>query len=65
MAPDREHGGIWADMVLELRVLHLADNRKLTKTLGGILTIGNLKAYLHCDTLPPTKLYPLQQSHTS
>ena len=51
------------DMMLELRVLHLADNRKLTETLGGILSLGNLKACLH--TLPPIRTYPFQKSHTS
>ena len=51
---DGEHGGMQTDVVLEeqLRVLHLAVNRKLTETLGGILSIGNLRARPHSDTLP-------------
>ena len=43
-------------MMLELRVLHLAGNRKLTETLGSVLSIENLKAHPHSDTLPPTSL---------
>ena len=54
-----------ADVVLELRVLHLAGNRKLTDSLGSILSIRNLKACPHSDTFPLTRSYPLQQSHTS
>ena len=46
-------------------VLHLPGNRKSTETLGSILSIGNLKTLPHSGTLPPTKSYPLQQSHTS
>ena len=42
-------------MALELRVLHLAGSRKSIVTLGSILSIGNLKARPHSDTLPPTK----------
>ena len=60
----REHGSVQADVVLELRVLHLAGNRKSTDSLGGILSIGNLKSCPHSDTLPPVRSYSLQQSHT-
>ena len=48
-----------ADVVVELRVLHLAGNRKLTDTLGGTLSIGNLQACPQSDALPPTKPLPL------
>ena len=58
---DGEHGGLEADIVLKLRVLYLSGNRKSSKTLGGILSIGNLKACTYCDILPPT--FP--QSHIS
>ena len=34
-------------------------------TLGGILRLENLKAHPYSDTLPLTRPYPLQQSHTS
>ena len=34
-----EHCSVEADMVL--RVLHLAGNKKLTETAGGIPSIGN------------------------
>ena len=42
-----EHGSMQADMVLEgqLEALHLAGNRQWSETLGGILCIGNFKAY--------------------
>ena len=43
-----------AGMVLELRVLHLAGNRKLTDIPGSILSKENLKARPHVDTLPRT-----------
>ena len=42
-----EHDNTQADVVLELRVLHLAGNRKSTDKLGGILSIGNHKAHSH------------------
>ena len=53
-------------MVLEkeLRVLYLAGNRKSTEALGAMLSIWNLKAHPYNDILPPTRSYPLQQSHT-
>ena len=55
-----------AAMVLEkeLRVLHLEDNKRSTDTLDGILSIGNLKACPHSDTLPPTRLHLLQKATT-
>ncbi|XP_040603704.1 succinate dehydrogenase assembly factor 2, mitochondrial isoform X3 [Mesocricetus auratus] len=40
-------------------------NRKSTETLGGILSIGNIKACSYSDTFLPTRPYPFQQSHTS
>lgn len=49
-------------MVLVLRVLPLADNKKSTETLGGVLSITNLKAIPHSDTPPPIRTYPFQQS---
>ena len=61
---DREYGSVQADVVLEPGMLHLADNRKLTETPNRFLSIGNLKVCPHSDTLPPTRSYPLQQSHT-
>ena len=58
------HGGelcsVQTDMVLELRLLHLEGNRKSTETPGSILSIGNLKAHLHSDTLLPTKPHLLK-----
>lgn len=42
-------------MVPELRVLRLADNRKLTETLGSIPNIEVLKALHQSDTLPSTR----------
>lgn len=56
---DGEYGIVQVDMVLELRVLHLVGNRKLTDTVGGIMLIGNHKAYPHSDILPPAMPYPL------
>ena len=35
---EEEHASVQADMVLELRVLHLVDKRKSTERLGGILS---------------------------
>ena len=35
----REHGGMQAGMVQELRVLHLTGNRKSINKLGSILSI--------------------------
>ena len=43
------YGSIQADMVIELKVLHLKDKRKYTETLGGILSIGNLKIHSNSD----------------
>ena len=61
-----------AAMVLgkELRTeneIHLdpTGNRKWSEILSQILSIGDLKAHLHSDVLPPTRPYPLQQSHIS
>ena len=53
-----EHGGMQADVVLELRVLHLAGNRKLTVTLRGAWAK---------ETSQPTSTVThfLQQGHTS
>lgn len=48
------------DVVLEFRVLHLAGKMKLTETLGGILSLGNLKA---CPS-SPTMTDFLQEDHT-
>ena len=57
-------GGMQADMVLEeqLRVLYPAGRRKLTETMGGILSIGNLKVVIHSDTLRLTRPYLVQQN---
>ena len=41
----------------QLRVLHLAGNKKSADTLGSVLSIGNLKA-------SPTVTHFLQQRHT-
>ena len=51
------HGDVMVDMVLEeqLRLLHRVGNRKPTETLGSFLSIDNLKACPHSDTLPSTK----------
>ena len=59
------HGGIQADMVLELKVLHLKGKRKSTETLGGILSIGNLKIHPNCDkssnkATPPSNATPYE-----
>lgn len=54
---DGEHGSIRADTVLELRLLHLAGNRKSIDTVSGILSSGSLKAL-------PTVTHYLQQGHT-
>lgn len=46
---------------VNLRVLYLAGNRKLTYPLGGnILSTGNLKFHPHSDTLPPKRPYLLR-----
>ena len=43
-----------ADMVLELRVLQLAGNRKSTDyNTEGSLNKRDLKAHPHSDTVPP------------
>ena len=44
-----------ADVVLGLRVLHPAGNRKSADTLDSILSIGNLKTHPHGDTPTPSK----------
>ena len=49
------------EVVLELRLLHLVGNKESTDLLDSILSIRNLKALPHIDTLPPTRV---QQSHT-
>jgi hypothetical protein len=69
-----KHGNILSDMVLEdeLRVLHLhpkAARRRMAScrqpgetlfwVLGQASTIGDLKACLHSDPLPPTKQHLL------
>ena len=41
-----------ADMVLEEN--SVVGNRKLSDKVGGILSIGNLKAHLHSGKMPPT-----------
>jgi hypothetical protein len=62
-----EHGSIQADMVLEkeLRILHLDWKATGNCYTGQSLSIGDLKACPHNDTLPPTRPHPLQQGHTS
>jgi hypothetical protein len=64
----REYGSLEADMMLEeLRVLHLhrkAVRRRLLLHTRRSLSIGDLKAHPHSDTLPPTKPYLPQQGHT-
>jgi hypothetical protein len=45
-------------MLEELRILHLnqkAVRRRLEFHTGWSLSIGNLKAHSHSDTLPPTR----------
>ena len=54
-----------ADMVLELRLLHLVGSQKLTETFGGIPSIAKFKTCPHSNTLPPTMSYVLQLSPTS
>ena len=50
----KDNGSMQGDMVLELRVLYLADNRKLTDChTEGSLSQRDLKARPHSDTLPP------------
>lgn len=48
-----------ADMVLQkyLSILHFVGNRKLTETLGDVLSMGNLKVHPYSDPF-------LQQCHT-
>ena len=63
---DWEHGSVQVNVVLELRVLCLAGNIKLTMSYTeGNLNKQYLKAYSHIDIIFPIRLYPLQQSHTS
>lgn len=54
---DEEHGGMQANLVLELRMLHIVGNRKSTDSLGNIPSIGNLKAH-------PAEIDFLQQGHS-
>jgi len=67
--PGRKHGSVQADTVLEeLRALHFdlqAARRRLEFFTWQSLSIGDLKARPHGDTLPPTKPHPLQEGHTS
>jgi hypothetical protein len=62
-----KHGSIQADVLEELRVLHLdlKVSRRLSSTLDGASALGALKAHLHSDSLPPTRLHLFQQGHTS
>jgi hypothetical protein len=39
--------------------------RRFSSTLGRAWTLGDLKAHLHSDTLPLTRLHLFQQGHTS
>ena len=62
----REHGTMQAEVVLELRVLHLAGIRKSADSLRGILSRRNLRARPHSDALPPkpyfNKVTPLNSA---
>ena len=52
--------GVLAVMVPELRVLHLAGNRKSTGShTEGSLSKRDLKAHPHNDILPPTRSHLL------
>ena len=54
--PDKEHGGMQKDMVLELRLLLLTGNRKSTDNhTEGSLNKRDLKAGPHSDTFSPKK----------
>ena len=48
-----------------LRVLYITGNKKLAETLGGILSIGNLKADPHIDILPPARSHPFSKTTPS
>lgn len=39
-------------MQADITVIYRAGNRKSTETLGGILSVGNLKAYPHLLIVP-------------
>ena len=53
-----------ADMVLELRVLHLTGNRKSAESHAEkSLSKRDLKARPHSDTLPPTRPHLLIVPH--
>lgn len=53
---DGYHDGVQADVVLELRMLHLAGNRKSTGChTRGNLSTRDLKAGPHGDIHPPTR----------
>jgi hypothetical protein len=60
----RKHGSVQADVVLEEpKVLHLdlkAARRRLEFHTRQSLSIGDLKAHSHSNTLPPTKPHLLQ-----
>jgi hypothetical protein len=63
----KKHGCIQADMMLEkeLRVLHLEGSRRLTVShTGWSLSIGDLKAHSHSDTLL-LRPHLFLQGHTS
>ena len=50
--------GIQADVVLELRMLHIAGNSKSIEShTEGRLSKRDLKAHSHSNTLPPTRSY--------
>lgn len=53
----RKQGSMKADIVLERKALisQSEGNRKQTASLGVTWAHNDLKARLHCDTLPPTK----------
>lgn len=55
----REHSRVQSDMVLQkyLSIQHSIGNKKSTETLGGVLSMGNLKVHPHSDPF-------LQQCHT-
>lgn len=52
------HGGMQVEVVLQLRVLHVSGNRKLADTLGGKMSMTNVEAGPHSDTIPLTRAHP-------
>jgi hypothetical protein len=52
---DRKHGSVQADIVQELRVLHLVSKTNRRRLASRQLGRRSLKAHPHSDTLPPTK----------